>query len=426
MSDIAIRAEGLSKSYQIAGQREKYSTFRDSLMKGLTAPARRARALLRGQAHGASELNETFWALQDVSFEIKHGEVIGIIGRNGAGKSTLLKILSRITEPTRGVADLYGRVGALLEVGTGFHPELTGRENLYLNGAILGMKRAEIARKFDEIVAFADIETFIDTPVKHYSSGMGLRLGFSVAAHLDPDILIVDEVLAVGDAAFQQRCLNKMNAVANDGRTVLFVTHNMSAVVNLCSRTYLLSHGRIAVEGPTADVVSQYLSVANSTDKISLEQHPGRRSTSKPFLKQVQLTSVDGTPTAQFKVDEPLRVVVEVEGTPNDIRTMSLGLMIKDHLGTTVFATNMKSYGLIYQNKTGERAQIAATFRQPFLAPGSFSISLYLGNGTYDVDVIDEAIYFDVVWSRIPEIVLPPKKAFGSVFTVVDWNFPSN
>jgi len=259
MSDISIRVEGLSKQYHIGKKREKYKTLRDNLADAFTAPFRRAANLLRGQATGAAELDETIWALKDVSFEIKHGEVVGIIGCNGAGKSTLLKVLSRITEPTEGYAEIYGRVGSLLEVGTGFHQELTGWENIYLNGAILGMKRAEIDRKFDEIVSFAEVEKFIDTPVKHYSSGMRLRLGFAVAAHLEPEILLVDEVLAVGDARFQKKCLNKMQNVGQEGRTVLFVSHNMPAITRLCERTILLEGGRVLRDGPSHQVVGDYL-----------------------------------------------------------------------------------------------------------------------------------------------------------------------
>ncbi|HVS35440.1 MAG TPA: ABC transporter ATP-binding protein, partial [Gemmataceae bacterium] len=226
MSDVVVRVEGLGKRYQIARRRERHDTLRDALTAGVRGLGRRLGGMFRGRSE--SENDETFWALQDVSFEVKRGEVLGLIGRNGAGKSTLLKLLSRITEPTTGRLALRGRVASLLEVGTGFHPELTGRENIYLNGAILGMKRAEITKKFDEIVAFAEIEQFLDTPVKRYSSGMYTRLAFSVAAHLEPEILIVDEVLAVGDAEFQKKCLGKMGQVAEGGRTVLFVSHNIA------------------------------------------------------------------------------------------------------------------------------------------------------------------------------------------------------
>jgi lipopolysaccharide transport system ATP-binding protein len=258
MSDLAIRSDGLGKRYRIGAKQKRYNTLRDTLVDTFAAPVIRAKRLLRGEAEGASNLTQTLWALDDVSFEVQRGEVVGIIGHNGAGKSTLLKILSRITEPTRGTVDLYGRVGSLLEVGTGFHPELTGRENVYLNGAILGMPRIDINRKFDEIVAFAEIEEFIDTPVKHYSSGMGLRLGFAVAAYLEPDILIVDEVLAVGDMSFQAKCMGKMENTAQGGRTVLFVSHNLQAMLRLCPRVILMEHGKVIQDGPADQVISYY------------------------------------------------------------------------------------------------------------------------------------------------------------------------
>ncbi|NKE72113.1 ABC transporter ATP-binding protein [Candidatus Manganitrophus noduliformans] len=259
MGDIAIRTVGLSKLYHTGSKQEPYKTLRDTLTEAFLSPIRRVGRLIRGQATGAAELNEPFWALRDLCLEIKHGEVVGIIGRNGAGKSTLLKILSRITEPTHGFAEIHGRVGSLLEVGTGFHPELTGRENIYLNGAILGMKRADIKRRFDEIVDFAEIEKFLDTPVKHYSSGMYMRLAFAVAAHLEPEILMVDEVLAVGDIAFQKKCLNKMREVGKGGRTVLFVSHNMQAVTRMCQRAILVNEGRIKEDGPAGRVVASYM-----------------------------------------------------------------------------------------------------------------------------------------------------------------------
>ncbi|RME47458.1 MAG: ABC transporter ATP-binding protein, partial [Chloroflexi bacterium] len=250
MSDIAIRVEHLSKRYRIGQLHRPHDTLRDSIADfGLRIAdwlSRRANPKSKIQN---SKSDDTIWALRDVSFEVKRGEVVGIIGRNGAGKSTLLKILSRITEPTSGRAEIHGRVGSLLEVGTGFHPELTGRENIYLNGAILGMRKREIDRKFDEIVAFAEIEKFIDTPVKRYSSGMYVRLAFAVAAHLEPEILLVDEVLAVGDAAFQKKCLGKMGDVAKEGRTVLFVSHNMAAITSLCQRAIWLEEGKIKEDG---------------------------------------------------------------------------------------------------------------------------------------------------------------------------------
>lgn len=258
MTDIAIRVENIGKQFRIAAH-QRNRNFREALQDAVKAPFRRAGKLLRGQTAGASDLNESIWALKDVSFEIKQGESVGIIGRNGAGKSTILKVLSRITEPTTGFAEVRGRVGSLLEVGTGFHLELSGRENIYLSGAILGMRRSEIERNFDEIVAFAEIDKFIDTPVKHYSSGMYLRLAFAVAAHLEPEILIVDEVLAVGDARFQKKCLNKMQDVGEKGRTVLFVSHNMQAITRMCSRSILLDQGSIVKDGSADEVTRAYL-----------------------------------------------------------------------------------------------------------------------------------------------------------------------
>lgn len=293
MSDYAVRVENLGKMYRIGGPQEKYQTFRDAITRTALSPFRRARDLIRGQAYGAAGLDEEIWALQDISFDVKHGEVVGIIGHNGAGKSTLLKVLSRITEPSTGFADIYGRVGALLEVGTGFHPELTGRENVYLNGAILGMSRYDIDRKFDEIVDFAGVERFIDTPVKHYSSGMGLRLGFSVAAHLEPEILVIDEVLAVGDAQFQKKCLGKMGDVAAEGRTVLFVSHNMTAVDALCTRAIWLSGGKVTSQGNTQDIIGEYISSTNEHMSIPLMDREDRTGNAAMRFVEIQFRDSD-------------------------------------------------------------------------------------------------------------------------------------
>ncbi len=251
-----IRVENLSKQYRIGAQQASYNTLRDSISNAITAPFRNFRK--NPQSAIRNPQSDMIWALKDINFEVMPGEVVGIIGRNGAGKSTLLKILSRITEPTTGKIDLHGRVSSLLEVGTGFHPELTGRENIYLNGAVLGMKRAEITRKFDEIVAFAEIEKFLDTPVKHYSSGMYMRLAFSVAAHLEPEIMVVDEVLAVGDVHFQKKCLGKMEDVAKAGRTVLLVSHQLSQIRNLCPNSILLEAGKLKQRGLYHEVISDY------------------------------------------------------------------------------------------------------------------------------------------------------------------------
>ena len=268
-SDIAIRCVGLSKRYRI-GETERYRTLRDVISETAAAPFRRLRRTASSNGNGnradSTKPTNSIWALNDVSFEINRGDVVGIIGRNGAGKSTLLKILSRITKPTRGYADINGRVGSLLEVGTGFHPELTGRENIYLNGAILGMRKAEIERKFDEIVAFAEVEQFIDTPVKRYSSGMYVRLAFAVAAHMETEILLVDEVLAVGDAQFQKKCFSKMSQIRNQGKTIVLVSHNMAAVRSICNQGLLLQHGRAVIQEEVNQVVDAYLARTEAAD----------------------------------------------------------------------------------------------------------------------------------------------------------------
>jgi ABC-type polysaccharide/polyol phosphate transport system ATPase subunit len=271
-NNVVIRAEGLGKKYIIGHQaeRERYTTLRDSVGRSLRNWGRSARDMFSGKALVAGDETEEFWALKDINFEIKRGDVVGIIGRNGAGKSTLLKVLSRITEPTTGRVTIDGRVASLLEVGTGFHPELSGRENIYLNGAILGMSREEIRRKFDEIVDFAGVEKFLDTPVKRYSSGMYVRLAFAVAAHLEPEILIVDEVLAVGDAEFQKKCLGKMKDVAGHGRTVLFVSHNMGAVRDLCPTALLFRAGELITRGMSEDVITDYLKPMGSLDEVDV------------------------------------------------------------------------------------------------------------------------------------------------------------
>jgi homopolymeric O-antigen transport system ATP-binding protein len=277
--DVVIRAERLGKRYDLghAAERERYIALRDVLARGTRGVLRRTADMLRGRAVIPGDTVEEFWALRDVSFEVRRGEVLGIIGRNGAGKSTLLKILSRITEPSEGRVTIKGRVASLLEVGTGFHPELTGRENIFLNGAILGMTRAEIRKKFDEIVAFAELERFLDTPVKRYSSGMYVRLAFAVAAHLEPEILVVDEVLAVGDAEFQNKCLGKMDQVTRlDGRTVLFVSHNMGTLTSVCASAMLLEAGRVREIGAAGKIVESYLNSSDDREHVEFPTNGNR------------------------------------------------------------------------------------------------------------------------------------------------------
>ncbi len=311
MSDMAIRVEKLGKRYRIGALQTGYRTLRETLAERFQSGA--------GRLPAESESENSFWALRDISFEIKQGQVVGVIGRNGAGKSTLLKILSRVTDPTEGFAEIRGRVGSLLEVGTGFHPELTGRENIYLNGAILGMKRSEIEKKFDEIIAFSEVEKFIDTPVKRYSSGMYLRLAFAVAAHLEPEILVVDEVLAVGDAEFQRKCLGKMSDVAQQGRTVLFVSHNMSAILRLTEETLVIDKGHLALRAPTPEAVDYYLSRGFAregdrewlTDEVPADAYPFRPMAIRIVNTQGQVTDTvrstePATVEVDYRLDEPI------------------------------------------------------------------------------------------------------------------------
>jgi len=318
MNSIAIKAEDLSKTYRIVAFQAKYGTLRDALSHGFAAPFRALRAHWRSPGndgtpsqHGRTEL---YTALRDVSFEIQPGEVVGVIGRNGAGKSTLLKILSRITEPSSGVADIYGRVGSLLEVGTGFHQELSGRENVFLNGAILGMKKAEIERKFDEIVSFAEVERFVDTAVKHYSTGMQLRLAFAVAAHLEPEILLVDEVLAVGDARFQKKCLSKMQDVGQQGRTVLFVSHNMTAVTRLCKRCLLLDQGQLVKDGSSHEVIGAYMhSESGTTAKREWRDDKSAPAGEVARLRAVKVSDSNGKVSEAMDIRESVQVEMEFE-----------------------------------------------------------------------------------------------------------------
>jgi len=313
MSDFAIRVEGLSKQYSIGRLRGQRKNLTEALGDVAKAPFRYAQRLVHRNGT-ASAGKELFWALHDISFQIKPGELVGVIGRNGSGKSTLLKILSSITNPTTGHAEICGRVGSLLEVGTGFHPELTGRENVYLNGAILGMRKSEIDRKFDEIVAFAEIQQFLDTPVKHYSSGMFVRLGFAVAAHLDPEILLVDEVLAVGDARFQKRCLAKMEDVRLQGRTVIFISHNMSTVTRLCNRIILLESGRLVMDGTAHQVVNHYLNAGVGTAAVREWTDPAIAPGGHAArLRAVRVINELGQPSNTIDIRRPVGLQMEYD-----------------------------------------------------------------------------------------------------------------
>ncbi len=334
MSDIAVSVEGLGKRYRIAHQRDPYGRLTESLSDALRAPFDR----LRGKPR---ETTEWIWALRDVSFELRQGDVVGVIGRNGAGKTTLLKILSRITEPTTGSVMLRGRVGSLLEVGTGFHPELTGRENVFMSGAILGMRRAEIVRKFDAIVEFAGIEQFLDTPVKRYSSGMQVRLGFAVAAHLEPEILFIDEVLAVGDAEFQKKCLGKMSEIGQAGRTIMFVSHSMPAILRLCERAVLLDHGRVVAHGSTSHVVRTYLeSDIGRTGERKWDLPAEAPGDDVARLKSIRVVPGGGGPTEEIDIEKPIDIeVVYWSEAPGSLRP-STNLHFFNDEGVCLFVTN--------------------------------------------------------------------------------------
>ena len=360
---VIVRVQNLGKQYRIGQRHLAYETLRERLAVPFRSPLA---SLFRRNGNSREEY---VWALKSVTFEVAPGEVLGIIGRNGAGKSTLLKVLSRITEPTLGRVELYGRVASLLEVGTGFHPELTGRENIYLNGAILGMKRAEIERNFDEIVGFAEIDRFLDTPVKHYSSGMYMRLAFAVAAHLEPDILLVDEVLAVGDMAFQQKCLGKMGEVAKQGRTVLFVSHQLSGIAQLCSRALLLDHGGIVKEGDPEAVIAYYMKESSGAESFTSSADDGRDIS----IIQAQTLGADGESKSNFTHKEPIVVAIKCRinrWLPNTI----MGFFVRDQRGRKVFTTKNPEWTQI--RPSDEEVNLKATIPAEFLVPGRYLFTL--------------------------------------------------
>jgi lipopolysaccharide transport system ATP-binding protein len=370
MPDTAIRIENLSKQYRIGAAQPRYHTLRDSITEGFTKPFRLIRNSFRQKSRNAGDEEDLVWALEGVTAEIKAGEVVGVIGRNGAGKSTLLKILSRITEPTTGFADVYGRVGSLLEVGTGFHNELTGRENVYLNGAILGMKKVDIARQFDAMVAFAEVEKFIDTPVKFYSSGMYLRLAFAVAAHLNPDILLVDEVLAVGDLAFQKKCLGRMSEVAQTGRTVLFVSHNLGAVRSLCDRGIVLNKGKLVYSGSIGKSIECYYKITTAADATDEESAV---SAGRSGFGRVALSSHDGPSIQQ---NEPFEVATTLH-ISGEIAGFSLICSFTDMQQRQVFHVREESSA--FRNGSGcWSGSVPIRLRVPplYLEPGLYSLVL--------------------------------------------------
>ena len=385
-----IKVESISKRYAIGSRSAPYLTFREALYQVAKSPA----SLFPGRKRSDAEY---FWALRDVSFEIMPGEVTGIIGRNGAGKSTLLKILARVTEPTSGRVELYGRTNSLLEVGTGFHPELTGRENIFVNGAILGLKRVEIKRLFDEIVAFAQIEKFLDTPVKHYSTGMYMRLAFSVAAHLLSDILIIDEVLSVGDAQFQKKCLGKVREVASSGRTVIFVSHNMAAVENLCGRGVVLDHGRMTFDGTQTGAIAHYLESVDNKLGTNLDERTDRTGSGEIQVTSVSVKDTNGKPLQSVISGQDVDVYFNYRTTPAYRCTNPvMGFMLRTYLDVPVFLQHNR----LTRNHWDSIPPIGAfvcRIRKLPLPPANYRLGLsVMCEGEY-LDRIDDAIELTVL-----------------------------
>ena len=402
MSDVVISVENLSKRYLVghnAAQSEHRADFRELVSRNVSSLARKTRDMLSGRPLVQGDAVEEFWALNDVSFEVRHGERLGIIGRNGAGKSTLLKILSRITEPTKGRVRITGRVASLLEVGTGFHAELSGRENIYLNGAMLGMSRAEVHRKFDEIVAFADVERFLDTPVKRYSSGMYVRLAFAVAAHLEPEILIVDEVLAVGDAQFQRKCMGRMQEVAHDGRAILYVSHSMASVQSLCTRTIYLEEGKVRFSGATEDAVSEYLRSGALSSQASLEDRKDRVGNGLirflsfelcEFPSRARLECASSGNTVVFRIMYASKASHEVP------LNFNVEIGIDDHLGNRISHLSNISTNQVLQTNKENRGLIDIEIPNLPLCKGMYGFTLFSTVGGDVADWIKNAGSFYV------------------------------
>jgi lipopolysaccharide transport system ATP-binding protein len=386
MNEPAVRVDKVGKRYRVGGPQSGYGTLREAIVSAAQVPIQ----FLRNG--GQRYIREQFWALKDVSFEVRQGEVLGIIGKNGAGKSTLLKILARVTHPTAGRAEISGRVGSLIEVGTGFHPELTGRENIFLNGAILGMKRVEILQKFDAIVGFAEIDRFLDTPVKRYSSGMYMRLAFSIAAHLDPEILIVDEVLAVGDAAFQKKCLGKMEKVASEGRTVLFVSHNMPAVISLCNRALLLESGKLTAEGTPASIVQQYLDKEMATSVIPLDQREDRSGDGSARIEYLKVESTD--PDKIIRSGSCLKLTIGYS-SERPVQRPQFVVSIYDQMETGIFLLHNDFVGGLPETLP-PRGSVTCLTEPINLTPGRCFMHIELLKGNVRADLVHYAGYFDV------------------------------
>jgi lipopolysaccharide transport system ATP-binding protein len=379
MSNVTIRCEGLSKRYRIGASQEQYKALRDVIADAAKAPFRRVRS--------ASSNGHYIWALDDISFEINAGDLVGIVGRNGAGKSTLLRILSRITKPTRGRAAVHGRVGSLLEVGTGFHPELTGRENVFLNGAILGMRKSEISRKFDEIVAFAEVEKFIDTPVKRYSTGMYMRLAFGVAAHMETEILIVDEVLAVGDAQFQKKCFQRMSEIGSHGRTILFVSHNMSALRNICKQALVIDHGKLVAQGEVNHTIDHYLA--------QIGDDPQDESVETPTFT-VTSVEISSESNPVIKTFDPVQVKVRFV-PKTEIKDPGLYVSILTMDSHRLTGLDLKDFITTASLPAGEVAELGFAIESLPLLPGSYQLEIHLKDMAKAlIEIVPQTFKFEV------------------------------
>ncbi len=415
MSKYAIQVEGLGKEYIIGAAEQRHDSFREMLTSALNSPLRKLHKL-----GGVASEDERFWALRDVSFNVEQGEVLGIIGRNGAGKSTLLKILSRITSPTEGRIVTRGRVASLLEVGTGFHPELTGRENIFLNGSILGMSKARIQLKLDEIVEFADIGKFLDTPVKRYSSGMYVRLAFSVAAHLEPDVLLIDEVLAVGDSNFQNKCLGKMGEVARGGRTVIFVSHNLSMVQTLCSKAVLLERGFLVSNSSVQEAIGDYLSGQKVTDLGASTKREGRPGNGWIRVTEVNLR-MNGQDTGVLQTGKPVAIHIGY-ALRKQLDSAGFRIELKTALGESVSALSNDYSGAVVKVDAAHASAICSIDSLP-LVPGRYALTIICGALGELSDVVNDALVFDVVDGDFFGGGKLPPKGSGHVLIPHEWTY---
>lgn len=422
MSKPIIEVENLSKQYRIGAREEPYGTLRESITGAIKAPLRRLR-----RTPGESNDDDSFWALKEISFDVQPGEISGIIGRNGAGKSTLLKILSRITEPTTGRIKLYGRVASLLEVGTGFHPELTGRENIFLNGAILGMGKREIERKFEEMVEFAEVAKFIDTPVKRYSSGMYLRLAFAVAAHLDPEILIVDEVLAVGDSVFQNKCLGRMDDVAKEGRTVLLVSHNMGAVKGLCKHAYWMEHGRLKASGGAHEIVNRYLSDASVlANNVAVEQMPRLAGGRDLRLVGLDLLNEQGEPTEAFSFGDSMTLRFQIKVMNDNRRHFAVECTICSLEGEPLLYFSSSPQGKLLVSSTDEIVSVECRIPHLALTTGKYHVKCLLSLPFRErLDEVERAVSFEIAGCDIYGTGFNLDNRIARTTTATDWSILS-